>query len=272
MDVESFNNELQSKGGYQTDTSLRYSLTDRLLGPTSFWFYLKLAKVIRAGHHSYCRNELSLEAWSYYSHAILNAAEICGGRINILGLENLKKGKPPFVYIANHMSLIETMFLPTILLPFSDIAIVLKESLLKYPYFNSFIRAIDPICVTRTNPKNDLKCVMEKGAEAIRKGRSVLIFPQATRSADVNPSDFNTLGIKLACRAGALAVPIALKTDFLAPGRIVRDIGTLDRKKTIYFKFGSPVSVTNENSKQIHADIIEFITSSLKEWRAMEPQ
>jgi peptide chain release factor 2 len=61
--------------------------------------------------------------------------------------------------------------------------------------------------VTRRHPREDLKQVLTEGAEHLAQGRSVLVFPQATRSTSFDPSTFNTLAVKLAARASVDVVP-----------------------------------------------------------------
>jgi 1-acyl-sn-glycerol-3-phosphate acyltransferase len=60
-------------------------------------------------------------------------------------------------------------------------------------------------------------------------------------------------------------VPIARKTDFWGQGKVIKELGPLDSKKIIYFKFGEPFPVTS-SGKAENQRIIDFIQASLKEW------
>lgn len=260
MDVDEFIGILRETGAYTTPER-KLGLFDRM----DWWFYLRLA-----GHIHDCRDgfvrDFNLDTWKYHSHRIFKLVETAGGRVHAEGIHNLGKAKPPYVYISNHMSLVETFLLPVLMLDTSDVCIVLKENLMKYPCFGELLEVLDPIVVTRRNAREDLKVMFEQGKEALKKGRSVLIFPQSTRSTRVSPADFNSVGVKLAQRENVPCVPIALKTDFLRPGRLIRDIGPIDRSKAIHFKFGEPIKVTKENARQAHGQIISFITDALKNW------
>ena len=44
---------------------------------------------------------------------------------------------------------------------------------------------------------------MEQGAERLAAGYSLIIFPQHTRAVNFEPTQFNSIGIKLAARTGA---------------------------------------------------------------------
>ena len=54
---------------------------------------------------------------------------------------------------------------------------------------------------------------MEEGSERLKKGKSVLIFPQKTRSEIFNPKEFNSLGVKLAKKNNVPVIPMAVLTD-----------------------------------------------------------
>ena len=164
------------------------------------------------------------------------------------------------------MSTLETMILPCIIAPHRELTFVVKESLVRHPLFKDVMLSRNPIVVGRADPRKDLEAVMNGGAELLSKGVSIIIFPQSTRNIEFIPEEFNSLGVKLAKKAGVPVVPIALKTDFWGNGKLVKELGPLDPKKTIHFKFGEPFMVTG-NGKEENNRIISFIQASLEEWR-----
>jgi 1-acyl-sn-glycerol-3-phosphate acyltransferase len=106
---------------------------------------------------------------------------------------------------------------------------------------------------------------LDQGFNYLRENISILIFPQTTRSLDFNPSNFNTLGIKLAKRSQLPIVPIALKTDAWGIGRLVKDIGKIDPAKPVRMAFGDPIYITG-NGRHEHQRIIQFIENKLNGW------
>ena len=88
------------------------------------------------------------------------------------------------------------------------------------------------------------------------------------RSVEFKPEEFNTLGVKLAKKAGVAVVPVALKTDFWGNGKLIKEIGPLDHKKHIHIKFGEPMNITG-NGKEENQRIIDFINASLQEWKEL---
>lgn len=107
--------------------------------------------------------------------------------------------------------------------------------------------------------------MLNEGQRLIRNGCSLVIFPQSTRSARFDAANFNSLGVKLAKQAGTFVVPLALKTDFQANGRFIKEMGRVDPKKTVHIKFGRPLPVTG-NGQQTHQKVIEFIEENLIRW------
>ena len=145
---------------------------------------------------------------------VFDCIEKTGGAISIKGLDFLKKEDGPVVIISNHMSTLETFIFPFIVGSAKECSFVVKRSLVTNPVFGPVMRSLNPIAVERADPRKDLDVVMKEGTELLKKGVSVILFPQATRDPVFKPENFNSLGIKLAKRAGVKVIPCAIKTDF----------------------------------------------------------
>jgi len=204
-------------------------------------------------------------AWSDSSHDVLRALESVGVDVTVEGLDVLRALETPCVFIANHMSTLETLVLPCIIQPFLEVTFVVKEDLLEYPVFKHVMRSRDPVVVGRVNPREDLRAVLEGGEKRLGIGSSMIIFPQTTRSRTMDQEQFNTIGVKLARRAGVPIVPIALKTDAWGIGKIVKEFGRIDPSIRVRFAFSKPMSVAGSGREE-HEFIVDFITGKLKEW------
>lgn len=232
----------------------------------SFVFYLKLLGILFQSCIIVLKSRFNKQAMHDNSFSVLNAFESVGGKVEISGIENLKSFDSPCVFVANHMSAFETLVLPAIILPFKDLTFVVKEELMRYPLFKYPMSAINPITVGRKNPREDLKSVMEGGIQRLNAGISVVIFPQTTRYTDFDPKRFNTIGVKLAKKAGVPVIPLALKTDAWGMGKYLKDFGRIDPSMTVFFAFGKPLWVTGSGSEE-HQEIIEFIRGKLLQWK-----
>jgi 1-acyl-sn-glycerol-3-phosphate acyltransferase len=252
-------------------TADRYETPDRQVGcfarllpslafyPRAINTVLRSSRQARAG--SYDTND-----WARSSVEIVESLESVGCRLEVSGLENLEAVDRPAVFIGNHMSTLETFVLPSIIVSRCDnLTFVVKRSLTEYPVFKHVMLSRNPVVVDRVNPRDDLKAVMEQGVARLADGCSVAIFPQHTRSIDFDPEQFNTIGIKLAIKAGAPVVPVALKTWAWSPGSLLKDYGPIIPSRTIHFAFGAPIEVEGRGQAE-HQQVVQFIQEHLERW------
>lgn len=252
---------------YNTPEKKHLSFKEKILLNSRIYFTLRYARTVLRTRKEAIRKIYDTKAWADSSFEIFEFIEKTGGKFHINGMENITKPEGPVLFISNHMSTLETMILPSIIAPHREVTFVVKESLVKHPLFGDVMRSRNPIVVGRTDPRKDLEAVMNGGMELLSKGISIIIFPQSTRSLAFKPEEFNSLGVKLAKKAGVKVVPIAIKTDFWGNGKWIKELGPLDSKKPIHFKFGEPFSITG-NGKEENQRIIEFIQSNLEIWNA----
>ena len=203
--------------------------------------------------------------WSVTSYEVLQSLESVGVEFEVSGVEHIRGLQSPCVFVGNHMSMCETIVLPSIIQPVRPVTFVVKQSLLEYPLFRHIIRSRDPIAVSRENPREDLKEMMNGGDERLRQGISIVVFPQTTRSDTFEPSQFNSIGVKLALRANVPVIPIALKTDAWGNGKRFKDLGPIDPAKKVQIAFGEPLSIEQRGARQ-HQEIVSYIEAKLSQW------
>ncbi len=256
---------LQSTGCYNTPADRRLNPFSKLPGRSALYHAVAGSVVYET-----CRlaknGPWTRETWGDCAYAVLDVVESFGGCVHIEGvdhLEELRKG--PAVFISNHMSLLETFLLPLMLLPYTDVTYVIKRGLKDLPFFRDIMDRIGAVAVGRENPRDDLKAVLGEGAAVLGSGRSVILFPQSTRAAVFDPDAFNRMGVKLAKKAGVPVVPLALRTDFLENGRLIKEMGLVRPDRPIHFAFGTPFRIEG-NGRDEHAEIVEFISMHLKSW------
>ncbi|HEX8947944.1 MAG TPA: lysophospholipid acyltransferase family protein [Dissulfurispiraceae bacterium] len=231
----------------------------------SFGFYRRMAWIVLRSSSMAKRSRYKTREWAESSFDILSALESVGVRFEITGIHHFNDLDGPCIFLANHMSTLETFVLPSIIAPFREVTFVVKQSLVDYPVFRYVMRSRNPITVGRTNPREDLKAMLEGGTERLKKGSSLIIFPQTTRSLEFDPRAFNTIGVKLAKKAEVPVVPIALKTNAWGNGKRLKDFGKIDPSKKVHIAFGSPLHIKDRGNEE-HQQVVEFISGKLREW------
>ncbi|MCA9259212.1 MAG: 1-acyl-sn-glycerol-3-phosphate acyltransferase, partial [Planctomycetales bacterium] len=233
----------------------------------SLAFYLKYLGIVVGASRQAKSGRYGDKEWAASSLAIIRALESVGVEFELTGLDNLARLQEPCVIAGNHQSTLETMALPGIVLPFSRASFVIKQSLMVYPVFQHVMKATNPIAVSQVDPRGDLKHVMSEGPERIKKGMSVVIFPEGSRMERFEPTNFNSMGVKLALRAGAPIMPLALQTDAWPMGKWVADFGRIRPRRKVRMAFGEPMVVEGRGGDAQQATI-EFIASRLRAWEA----
>src|SRR6202047_1464921 len=127
-----------------------------------------------------------------------------GIRFRVQGLERI----PPCacLFVANHTSSADA---PAVVgaIP-RRIAILLKESLFKWPIVGQAFRSAQFIPVNRSARESAISSV-EKATEALKAGQSFLIYPEGTRSPDGRLQEFKRGAVVMAIKAGVPIVPVA---------------------------------------------------------------
>lgn len=154
---------------------------------------------------------------SYAAHARFwgrLGIRLAGVQVTVSGSEQLPEG--PIVVMSNHASNFDILalqgFFPR---PLSWIA---KKELFDIPIFGRSMRHGGYIPLDRGDGRQALKS-MQEAADQIRGGKSVIIFPEGTRTRDGRLLPFKRGGFLLAARAGVPVVPVAINGSFqINPG------------------------------------------------------
>jgi len=261
-----FRTEIKNRYEYHTEKTIKNIPLPGLL------FYIKLFSII-------CHTALLVKlkkfddlTWAISSDKIRRAVESVGGKFNITGLEYIYTPYKPVIFMANHMSNLENMILPELVLGFRNVTFVVKNELLHYPIFGTIMKATSPVPLQRKNPKEDLQKMMNDCSQKLKNKTSVIVFPQHTRRPNILPEQFNSIAVKIAAANDVPIVPVAVKTDFWGLGKKIKDFGPINPNKTIYIEFGRPIKLPTNSTvgdqKLAHKQAVEFIISCHKKWAA----
>ena len=209
---------------------------------------------------------LTTELWAICCFKTVQKSEKFGIKVTADGWENRKDYKGPVVYLSNHMSTLETIMLPPVLLTYGPFNVFVKASLSRLPALKRAAAHMGLIPLGRKSPREDLMQVFNEGVARIKEGRSILIFPQGSRERVFSRKLYSSIGAKLAEKAGVPVMPIAVKTDCepTRPGGKgwFKDFGTVDPTKEIRLRCGPPITGT---AKEMHQKVFDLIKAQLEE-------
>jgi 1-acyl-sn-glycerol-3-phosphate acyltransferase len=123
----------------------------------------------------------------------------------VRGAENLPPG--PVVFMSNHQSNFDILALLAAM-P-RQIHMIAKKELFEIPVFGASMRRGGYIPLDRSDGRQALKS-MDSAAAIIRAGKSVVMFPEGTRSMDRRLLPFKRGGFLLALKAGVPVVPVTI--------------------------------------------------------------
>jgi 1-acyl-sn-glycerol-3-phosphate acyltransferase len=131
---------------------------------------------------------------------------VSGVRVKVKGLDNLDK-ESPYIYMSNHQGSYDIFVLLSCLpIQFRWIA---KKELFAIPILGWAMRAANYISIDRSGKRKALESI-ERAADKIKGGVSVVIFPEGTRSRDGSIQPFKRGGFTLAMKSGVPIIPITI--------------------------------------------------------------
>jgi 1-acyl-sn-glycerol-3-phosphate acyltransferase len=140
-----------------------------------------------------------------YNHLVIWLARwVIGIRYVVQGTENLPS--QPAVILAKHQSAWETV---AFLFLFPPVSPVIKQELLRVPFFGWAFRMLSPIAIDRKGGREALKQIVSQGKAKLAQGFWVLVFPEGTRVAPGEKGKYGIGGGWLAAETGAPIVPVA---------------------------------------------------------------
>ncbi len=129
-----------------------------------------------------------------------------GVKLEVKGKDKVDVNSP-YIYMSNHQSYFDVIsqvgYLP------HPVRFVAKKELAYLPLFGQLMWATGHPIVNRGNKKS-AKASMQKAADKISRGTSILVYPEGTRSPDHRLGPFKKGGFMLAIQSGVPILPVSV--------------------------------------------------------------
>jgi 1-acyl-sn-glycerol-3-phosphate acyltransferase len=192
---------------------------------------------------------------------------VAGVRVQVEGLDKIDFSQA-YVFAANHQSQFDIFALLGYLpVQFRWLA---KTELFRIPIFGPAMKGAGYIPIDRRNRREAFKSI-DLAAERVRKGTSIVIFPEGTRSLDGSLQSFKKGGFFLAIKSGRPIVPVTICGTF----SILPKKGFRIRPRAVQIHICDPVptaNVTVEDRNWLISQVRKRIQENLPPEEKGEPE
>ncbi len=198
------------------------------------------------------RSSLRIVQW-----AIRTATWFCGTDVTYIGLENIPKDTA-VLFVANHRSIFDIVLTyPKMIGPTGYIS---KKEMRKVPLMSTWMCLLHCQFLDRHDVKAGLKTILES-IESIKKGISIFIFPEGTRSKDPDAFlPFHSGSFKIAQKAKCPIVPVTINNT----NAIFEDQFPKVKKVHAVIEFGKPIHI-NELAPEEQKDLAGYCSKLIHE-------
>jgi 1-acyl-sn-glycerol-3-phosphate acyltransferase len=160
-------------------------------------------------------SNLVIHVGRFWSRTMLATS---GAHVTVHGHQHTRT-HAPCIFIANHQSIVDVWVMLSLVPPNTRFAA--KHELFRIPVLGWALANTGCIPINRGNRTEAIRS-LGVAAERIRTGRSVVLYPEGTRSRDGSLQPFKKGAFHLAVQAGVPIVPVAITGSFdvVPPGRL----------------------------------------------------
>ena len=199
------------------------------MGLSIWWGSTRMNKWVKKNKKEQNPNLYSFnERFEYLRKKSKGVTKRMGIIVKVEGLENIPKGGAWIV--PNHTSNLDSIYLPIAFGGKTEIVPVAKESLNDKKIAGKYMRGIDAMFLDTDSPRQALTLLTGAAQYAKTRNRSVVVFPEGTRSFTTELLDFKNGTFKFPQKYFLPIIPVTIT-------------GTLQAKK--FFKFKSSIVTVN---------------------------
>jgi 1-acyl-sn-glycerol-3-phosphate acyltransferase len=188
-------------------------------------------------------------------HWARRLVEITNSTVKVNGLENIPDG--PVLFISNHQGNFDI----PVLLGYvgKPMGFISKVEVKKIPIVPKWMKVMNCIFINRKDRRQAIMSIKE-GAETLKKGHSLVIFPEGTRSKGGKVAEFKAGSLRLATDSGVPIVPIAIQGTY----KIMEHGGLFMKPADVEVSILPPLYETdNQNAKELAKELQELISAKV---------
>jgi len=182
-----------------------------------------------------------------------------GVGLKLEGIENLKKGQA-CIPVSNHASILDILGIISAA-PF-PVRFLAKKSLLWFPIFGWVMYFSDHILIDRESARSALKS-LKKASCVLKKGISIIVFPEGTRSPDGEVKEFKRGAFLLARHSKFPVIPVSIAGTY----EMLPRHGWCFWPGTMHIRMGEPIStrgLSHQESRGLMVKVRERIIENLE--------
>lgn len=142
---------------------------------------------------------------------VQNKLKISGGEFMVLGRENIPPEPRACVFIGNHQSDFDIPMITGLI--DKPLSFVAKKEMKRVPLLRDWMELLNCVFIDRESPRQSMEAILE-GIRLVKGGNSMVIYPEGSRSKDGIVREFKAGSFKLATKAGAPIVPVAVEGTY----------------------------------------------------------
>jgi len=184
-----------------------------------------------------------------------------GWRCHFEGMANFRTGET-YIIVANHQSIADVFMLCGLAQSFKWVS---KESLFKLPFFGWNMYLKKDIAIQRGD-MSSIKAMLASCTEWLKKGETILMFPEGTRSEDGEMIPFRDGSFRLAVQNNIPILPVVLNgTREILP----KQVHQLKLSAHVHVKLLPPVypSQCDDSAPELKRYVHNLMKETLAEMR-----
>src|SRR5215468_7371857 len=179
-----------------------------------------------------------------------------GARVHVTGLELLDRDQA-YVFVANHQSNLD----PPMLFSYlgHNVGAIAKIELFRIPIMKQGFPLAHVVPIDRSNRERAMQSA-RRGADELRRGHSLMAFPEGTRSVDGLVKEFKKGVFFMAIEAGAPVVPVVINDTRLVMRKGEKRVVPGD----VYLEILPPVGMEGYTAENVQG-LIEHVHGLIAE-------